>query len=617
MPYEIRFDIAGIIITLILLYVFFAYKHFPTWRSKIFIQLSLDILASLVLNIVTCYTGYYWKNDKILWNNLLSVIHIIAVNLIPLYYVTFIFSLTHSEQNFSWKVKTVLGVLTSYALLTIGTSPFTHFVMYFNENNEYCHGPGMTVLYIFSVGSMIIGLYMIIRSKIKLDFSKRSVAVFYTVATCTATIIQYFHPHLLLIGFSCTISLFLTYLTIQNPLAFLDLNAGTYNRNAFNELVSARIDSRKRYSLIMLNLSNVDKLKELFGIENGYYILRQYTKQICTVCNDSYLFHLFGNCYTFLCKSEEEFLKKENALLSFIQQTPLVDTGMHARNKIEYPLSTNISTIKIDHSWYTNTNSPLSIDDVVDTMKYVISSDISKSTSTIHSIDPATFSNYKEKVIIQKAIRAAIDTNSFEVHLQPIYDLRTKTFTSAESLLRLKGLDESYIKPSLFIPEAERNGDILKIGDIALRKTCEYIQKTNLLSLGIQKININLSMLQCMQEGIVNHFITIIDHYNIPRDCIRFEITESMVAQDEARLEKMISEMTKFGITFALDDYGTGYSNTARIMHFQFTEIKFDKSIIDAFQEKTSYALSLKHLFSMGKERNMLVLAEGVETKET
>src|SRR5574344_251527 len=105
MPYEIRFDIAGIVVTLILLYVFFSYNHFPTWRSKIFLLLSLDILFSIVLNIVTCYTGYYWKSDMLLWNNVLSVIHIIAANLIPLFYVTYIFSLTHTQENFTWKVK--------------------------------------------------------------------------------------------------------------------------------------------------------------------------------------------------------------------------------------------------------------------------------------------------------------------------------------------------------------------------------------------------------------------------------------------------------------------------------------------------------------------------------
>ena len=618
MPYEIRFDIAGLIITLILLYVFFTYKHFPTWRSKIFLYLALDILLSVSLNIVTCYTNFYWKHGMIFWNNILNVVHILFVNLIPLLYFIYIFALTHLESDFTPKVKLIIVIPAVYEFISIVTSPITHFVMYFDGSDNYCHGIGMTILYAIGIYFMLLGLFMIVRSKIKIDWGKKSVAIFYTAATLITTIIQYRNPHLLLIGFACAISLFLTYLTIQNPLTFIDQNTGTYNRAAFNEIISSKIDSTKPYALVILQMNNLDKLKELFGTENAYHILRQFTKGICSHCNNSMLFHLFGNCYIYICKNEAEAQTKANSILSFLQESFFVEAEYNAVTKIEYPLATYVYLIKDTRSWCSGerTNQHLVLDNIIGTIEYALESNTSQDTTTVHIIGKDVFSKFQQKMLIQKTVHEAMENDSFEVFLQPIYDLQSHTFTSAESLLRLKGSDGTYITPSQFIPEAERTGDILKIGDISIKKTCEFILKTDLLNHGITKVNINLSMIQCMQEGIVGHITNILDSYSIPKDCIRFEITESMVVKDEFRLEAMIKRMQAYGIQFALDDYGTGYSNTSRIMHFPFTEIKFDKSMIDALPYDTASNISLKHLFSMIKERGMIILAEGVETKE-
>lgn len=618
MPYEIRFDIAGVIITLILLYVYFTYKHFPTWRSKIFLYLALDVLISVLLNIVTCYTNFYWKHDMLIWKNILNVVHIIFVNLIPLLYFIYIFALTHLESDFTSKFKIIIIIPIIYELFSISTSPLTHYVMYFDESGNYCHGIGMTILYAISIYFMLLGLFMIICSKIKIDWGKKSVAIFYTAATLITTIIQYRNPHLLLICFACSISLFLTYLTIQNPLTFIDQNTDTYNRAAFNEIISSKIDSTKPYALVILQMKNLDKLKELFGIENGYYIVRQFTKGIRSQCNDSMLFHLFGNCYIYICKNETEAQTKANSILSFLQKSFFVEAEYNAVTKIEYPLATYVYLIKDIRSWYSGekTNQHLVLDNIIGTIQYAVETNTSQDTTTVHVIGKDEFSKYQHKMLIQKAVHEAMENDTFEVFLQPIYDLQSHTFTSAESLLRLKDADGTYITPSQFIPEAERTGDILKIGDISIKKTCEFILNTDLLNHGITKININLSMIQCMQEGIVGHIANILESYSIPKDCIRFEITESMVVKDESRLEEMIKRMQAYGIQFALDDYGTGYSNTSRIMHFPFTEIKFDKSMIDALPHDTSSKISLKHLFSMIKERGMIVLAEGIETEE-
>ena len=119
--------------------------------------------------------------------------------------------------------------------------------------------------------------------------------------------------------------------------------------------------------------------------------------------------------------------------------------------------------------------------------------------------------------------------------------------------------------------------------------------------------------MQLFQANIVEHLLDIISSYKLPKDVFRFEITESLAAEDEINFGHMLNSLTKKGVLFALDDYGTGFSNTARLMSYPFFEIKFDKSLIDLACKDEQNMICLKHLVSMANEKGMVTLAEGIE----
>ena len=242
---------------------------------------------------------------------------------------------------------------------------------------------------------------------------------------------------------------------------------------------------------------------------------------------------------------------------------------------------------------------------------------INSNHNAINIIDDKIIDEFLAAKKRQKAIHAAIQDQSFEVYMQPIYDLKSKTFTGAESLLRLKDENGNFIPPSLFIPDAEKDGSIIKLGEISIRKTCEYIKRGNLVNKGIKKVNINLSIIQCMQDNIVEQIINILDEYQIPPTMIRFEITETIMATNPEQLEAVMRGLGEFGIEFALDDYGTGYSNTSRLLTFPFSEIKFDKSFVNSMVVDDKNSIPLKYLMNMVKSSGMITLVEGVEEKET
>ena len=131
-------------------------------------------------------------------------------------------------------------------------------------------------------------------------------------------------------------------------------------------------------------------------------------------------------------------------------------------------------------------------------------------------------------------MRTAAD-DTVEVFLQPIVDSRSHRIVSAEALARLRNEDGELIPPGLFIPIAEKNGNINLLGEQVLRKVCEFIRDHDVRSMGLHWININLSPIQCMHSNLPRLISSILEEYGVSSDMIHLEITEESMRGSKHR----------------------------------------------------------------------------------
>ena len=99
---------------------------------------------------------------------------------------------------------------------------------------------------------------------------------------------------------------------------------------------------------------------------------------------------------------------------------------------------------------------------------------------------------------MEDILKRGLESRSFQVYYQPIYSIEKKRFVSAEALIRLIDPEYGFIPPNLFIPFSEKNGAINRIGDIVLDNVCRFISSDRFKELGLDYIEINLSVVQCM-----------------------------------------------------------------------------------------------------------------------
>jgi len=214
---------------------------------------------------------------------------------------------------------------------------------------------------------------------------------------------------------------------------------------------------------------------------------------------------------------------------------------------------------------------------------------------------------------VQKALERAIHNQHFEIYYQPICCTADNEFHYVEALLRLKDSQLGNVSPSEFIPVAEEAGLIVEITYFVIDRVCSFMKTAVDWDTQRIKVAINLSAVHFNQSNMVSRILEITKKYGIDPIYLKFEITESMMVKSFDQVKMAMIQLASYGVEFALDDYGQGYSNIVNLLQLPFSTIKLDRSIICSIEDNREMVGSLINAL---KSLGMDIVAEGVETEE-
>lgn len=206
----------------------------------------------------------------------------------------------------------------------------------------------------------------------------------------------------------------------------------------------------------------------------------------------------------------------------------------------------------------------------------------------------------------------------FEVYYQPIVNVTQpgEPCVGAEALIRWNSEEMGMISPAEFIPLAEYLGLINPIGEYVLREACRRCKYWNDMGRPNYKVNVNLSVVQLLQNDIVEQVSEVIKESGINPANLTLEVTESLAINDMSRMKRILADIRKLGVRVALDDFGTGYSSLNHIREMPIDVIKIDRCfIIDIGKDDFSDAF-VRMVAELANAINVNVCVEGVEAKE-
>lgn len=220
---------------------------------------------------------------------------------------------------------------------------------------------------------------------------------------------------------------------------------------------------------------------------------------------------------------------------------------------------------------------------------------------------------YCKKQEIDRIIEKALENDSFQVWYQPVLSVRDGKYHSAEALLRLNTPETGFVSPARIVAAAERSGAISRIDKAIITKVCAFINSDEFKKLGIDKIFVNLSVVECMMDNLSDIIIRNLAQRGVGTDRIGFEVTETVFSVKDENFLKNLQALADAGIELALDDFGTGFSNLYRLSGLPFSVIKLDKTLIDRLDDPKMHMI-IEGTVKLINELNLSAIAEGVET---
>lgn len=228
-------------------------------------------------------------------------------------------------------------------------------------------------------------------------------------------------------------------------------------------------------------------------------------------------------------------------------------------------------------------------------------------------------SDANKRLNMEKNMRdAASDClEEFLVYYQPIIDIQKDgtPCVGAEALVRWDSKEMGFVSPADFIPLAEYLGLINPIGDHVLKEACKTLRYWNDNGHPEFKVNVNLSVVQLMQNDIVDSIRKIVEETGINPHNLTLEVTESLAINDMVRMQNIMSSIREMGIRIALDDFGTGYSSLNHIREIPLDVIKVDQSFVRELAQDDYSKSFIRMVAELAGAIDVSICVEGIETE--
>lgn len=509
----------------------------------------------------------------------------------------YVLCVTGELTSFSKKKIFLYGFGFLLTELFVLLNPWMHWVFYFDEQGDFCRNWAESLLYVAAAVYFGLALCKLMFSWKALTKRRRRALLYFFLVVISGVVIQLLFMEIKSELFSEALALMGVMLAVESEDDRLDADTGFYNRKALLMDLKNYIMAGKQFQVICVKVTNADIIQRVTGSENQDILSEIVADYFKSLLPRFYIYHTNPDTFIMICMDQD------------------ISRARHLADQV---------CSRFEQSWLCQDTEILF--DVV-TMIAEVPGELSSPEAVFYMADIPIPERMNKKLLsgedlgyllrradVERAIRTGFEKGNFEVYYQPTYYLKGPKLHGAEALIRLHDDLLGFIPPDEFIPIAEQIGMIDEIGDFVLGEVCAFLKSGVPSQNGMDCINVNLSVIQCMKPGFAGHILKIIEEYGIDKRMINFEITESVAANDYRVLNTVVKALKENGIEFSMDDYGTGYSNIQSIFSLDFDVVKIDKSILWGAQESEMGRIILENSAHMIHQMRRKILVEGVES---
>lgn len=387
-------------------------------------------------------------------------------------------------------------------------------------------------------------------------------------------------------------------------MALNDALTGLPNRASFSERIDHEIEHAAvtggKVALIAIDLDRFKEINDLQGHGAGDEVLRTLAQRMHAALGDGEFLARIGG---------DEF----SAIQRFQDQAMLEDMLARLEAALREPIRLDdyevVPGASIGVAIYPDdADNRASLVSNADLAMYRAKGNLAKAVCFYEqSMDESV----RSRRALANDLRDAVANNRLTLYYQVQTSVSTGEIKGYEALLRWFHPERGFIPPAEFIPLAEENGLILRLGEWVLRTACREAASWE----PAYKVAINLSPVQFAHTDLPRLVLEVLLETGLSPDRLELELTESTIFADRERSLHMLRQIKALGVSIALDDFGTGYSSLDTLRSFPFDKIKLDRSFMTEIESSPEAKAIIRAVLALGKSLRIPVLPEGIETQ--
>lgn len=392
----------------------------------------------------------------------------------------------------------------------------------------------------------------------------------------------------------------LRYLTYYDRLTELP------NRNLLQFRIEENIqrarNNKHDFAVLYIDLNRFKHINETLGYETGDEFLRMASKRMGELLGvENTLARMGADEFVMVLKdtSEQQAAETARRLLRRFALPMVV-----AEHELVVTLSIGISLFPGDGT---------DADTLLRHAEIALNAAKGEGRNSLHFFSTTLSEGIRERLMLENALRYAVERNELVLHYQPQVRLDTGELVGVEGLVRWQHPELGLISPDKFIPLAEQTGMIGEIGEWVLHESCRQLRQWEQQQCHVPRVAVNLAIQQIESGQLVRQVRSALDEYAIDGRRLELEVTESTIMREPEKATEAMIEFQHMGIKLAIDDFGTGYSSLAYLKRLPLDRLKIDRSFVMDIGEQSGSEAICQTIISLSNSLGLDTVAEGVE----
>lgn len=378
-----------------------------------------------------------------------------------------------------------------------------------------------------------------------------------------------------------------------------DQLTGLANRRHFLDTIDTRIDPDKRderYALILFDIVAFQRLNEAIGPKAGDDLLCRIARNIESATDIDGIAARFGSDVFGV------YARESNAagIVASVRKS-LAEISLVLPQSMQLDIATSMA-VWPDHGATAEDLSHRA------ELALVRAKSSGRGELVVFAFDLE--SEVRERQALEADLLAGFAQGQLELFYQPIVDYKSRRVTSLEALMRWRHPTRGLVPPGLFIPVAEEMGLIVQLGEWAIRQACQDLRRWP----DHVHVAVNLSAAQFDGCDLAEVTQKALADAGVEASRLAFEVTESLLLQDEVETRRTLLRLQELGVAIALDDFGTGYASLSYLRSFPFDKIKIDQTFVRDLPSRSDCDAIVTSVVSLARKLGMKTVAEGVSS---